>query len=48
MARKPNSMRSKKVATATKKKTGNSGKAIPNDVSTKYKVASRKPRTRRA
>lgn len=52
MARKPNSMRGKKVASVTKpKKRSTNGKAIPSDVNTRYKVASRRPKkksTRRA
>lgn len=52
MARKPNSMRGKKVASAAKpKKKYNGGKSIPKDVNEKYMTASRRPRrsaTRRA
>lgn len=43
MARKPNAMR--KIASATPKKKKS---PIPSDVSTKYRVASRKPKRKSA
>lgn len=48
MARKPNSLRGKKVAGVAKpKKKPDNGKSIPKDVSKRYMTASRKTKTKR-